>query len=153
KTHGRHQHGRATRERRCCFAACAVRRTCRPALARQRDPVQDRHRSRPRTLLPGRGHGRCSACASICLVDTSRGKARMLFTLEALHAKHGDSLLLHYGKPGAPNLIVIDGGPAGVYKTSLRPRLTELKQSRSADAPLTIRMMMVSHLDDDHING
>ena len=77
----------------------------------------------------------------------------MLFTLEALHAKHGDSLLLHYGKPGAPKLIVIDGGPAGVYKTSLRPRLTELKQSRSADAPLTIRMLMVSHLDDDHING
>jgi hypothetical protein len=77
----------------------------------------------------------------------------MLFTLEALHAKHGDSLLLHYGKPGAPKLIVIDGGPAGVYKTSLRPRLTELKQSRSAAAPLTIRMLMVSHLDDDHING
>jgi hypothetical protein len=77
----------------------------------------------------------------------------MLFTLEALQAKHGDSLLLHYGKPNDPKLIVIDGGPAGVYNGSLRPRLAELKDSRSPDAPLSIRMLMVSHLDDDHING
>ena len=77
----------------------------------------------------------------------------MLFTLEALHAKHGDSLILHYGKPNAPKIIVIDGGPAGVYKSSLRPRLEQLKESRSPDAALTIRMVMVSHLDDDHING
>lgn len=77
----------------------------------------------------------------------------MLFTLEALQAKHGDSLLLHYGKPNAPKLIVIDGGPAGVYRASLRPRLNELKETRSPNAPLPIRMLMVSHLDDDHING
>src|SRR5687768_4181283 len=77
----------------------------------------------------------------------------MLFTLEALQAKHGDSLLLHYGKANAPKLIVIDGGPAGVYKAGLRPRLAELKESRSPDEPLSIRMLMVSHLDDDHING
>src|SRR5215213_11613245 len=77
----------------------------------------------------------------------------MIFTLEALSAKHGDSLLLHYGKPNAPKLIVIDGGPAGVYKNSLRPRLEALKDTRSPDAPLTIRMVMVSHLDDDHVNG
>ena len=77
----------------------------------------------------------------------------MLFTLEALHAKHGDSLLLHYGKPNAPKLIMIDGGPAGVYNASLRPRLEALKETRSPDGPLTIRLVMVSHLDDDHING
>ena len=77
----------------------------------------------------------------------------MLFTLEALQAKHGDSLLLHYGKPNNPKLIVIDGGPAGVYKNSLLPRLNALKESRSANGKLDIRMLMVSHLDDDHING
>lgn len=77
----------------------------------------------------------------------------MLFTLEALQAKHGDSLLLHYGKPKAPKLIVIDGGPAGVYKSGLLPRLTALKDSRSPNARLSIRMLMVSHLDDDHVNG
>jgi hypothetical protein len=77
----------------------------------------------------------------------------MLFTLEALQAKHGDSLILHYGKPKSPKMIVIDGGPGGVYKESLRPRLDELKASRSPDEALSIRMLMVSHLDDDHING
>ena len=77
----------------------------------------------------------------------------MLFTLEALQAKHGDSLILHYGKPKSPKMIVIDGGPGGVYKASLRPRLDELKESRSPDESLSIRMLMVSHLDDDHING
>lgn len=77
----------------------------------------------------------------------------MIFTLEALQAKHGDSLLLHYGKPNAPKLIVIDGGPAGVFKSSLLPRLTALKESRSPDVALTIRLLMVSHIDDDHING
>ena len=77
----------------------------------------------------------------------------MLFTLEALQAKHGDSLILHYGKPKSPKMIVIDGGPGGVYTKSLAPRLEQLKASRSPKDPLSIRMLMVSHLDDDHING
>lgn len=77
----------------------------------------------------------------------------MLFTLEALQAKHGDSLILHYGKPKSPKMIVIDGGPSGVYKASLRPRLDELKAARSPNEALSIRMLMISHLDDDHING
>jgi hypothetical protein len=77
----------------------------------------------------------------------------MIFTLEALQAKHGDSLLLHYGTPGDPKLIVIDGGPAGVFDRSLRPRLEQIKATRSPDNPLPIRLMMVSHIDDDHIRG
>lgn len=77
----------------------------------------------------------------------------MLFTLEALQAKHGDSLILHYGKTNKPKMIVIDGGPGGVYTKSLAPRLEQLKASRSPQDALSIRMLMVSHLDDDHING
>lgn len=77
----------------------------------------------------------------------------MIFSLEALQADQGDSLLLHYGTPAAPKLIVIDGGPAGIYKRSLKPRLDQLKASRTPSARLPIRMAMVSHLDDDHING
>ncbi|MDX6614177.1 MAG: hypothetical protein QOD75_3363 [Blastocatellia bacterium] len=77
----------------------------------------------------------------------------MIFTLEALQAKHGDSLLLHYGDPGDPKLIVIDGGPAGVFDRSLRPRLEKIKADRSPHNPLPIRLMMVSHIDDDHIRG
>ena len=77
----------------------------------------------------------------------------MPFVLEALEAKQGDALLLHYGKDSDPKLIVIDGGPSGVYAGSLKPRLDEIKQERSPDDPLPIRMVMVSHMDDDHING
>ena len=77
----------------------------------------------------------------------------MPFALEALKAKHGDALLLHYGKESEPKLIVIDGGPAGVFSSSLKPRLDEIKRERSPDDPLPIRMVMVSHIDDDHISG
>ncbi|MDT5272112.1 MAG: hypothetical protein QOH49_4298 [Acidobacteriota bacterium] len=77
----------------------------------------------------------------------------MIFTLEALEAKHGDSLLLHYGTKKAPKLIVIDGGPVGVFDKSLRPRLEQLRDKRTPGAPLPVRLLMVSHIDDDHIRG
>src|SRR5262245_56980072 len=77
----------------------------------------------------------------------------MLFTLEALEAKKGDSLLLHFGTSAKPGLIVIDGGPSGVYKKTLKPRLEQLRARRAPAGALPIRMLMVSHLDDDHING
>ena len=77
----------------------------------------------------------------------------MLFTLEALNAAHGDALLLHYGTPAKPRLAVIDGGPAGVYPRSLRPRLEQLRASRTPGGTLPIRLLMVSHIDDDHIRG
>lgn len=75
----------------------------------------------------------------------------MIFSLEALPAKYGDSLLLHYGKADDPRLIVIDGGPSGVYKAALLPRLEELRSARGGTLP--IEMVMVSHLDDDHVRG
>jgi hypothetical protein len=77
----------------------------------------------------------------------------MIFTLEALEAKHGDSLLLHYGTKKAPKLIVIDGGPVGVFDQSLRPRLEQLREKRTPGASLPVRLLMVSHIDDDHIRG
>ena len=77
----------------------------------------------------------------------------MIFTLEVVEAKHGDCLLLHYGSSKNPKTIVIDGGPAGVYSGNLKPRLLELKAKLSPAKPLPISMVMVSHLDDDHVNG
>jgi hypothetical protein len=76
----------------------------------------------------------------------------MIFTLEALQAKHGDALLLHYGEAGAEKLIVIDGGPDGVFPI-MKERLEQLRAKRAADGALPIRLLMVSHIDDDHING
>jgi len=75
----------------------------------------------------------------------------MIFTLEVLKAKHGDSLLLHYGDADDPRLIVIDGGPSGVFKASLLPRLEALRKERGGKLPIEI--VMVSHLDDDHVRG
>ena len=72
--------------------------------------------------------------------------AGQVFTLEALQAAHGDALLLHYGTLDNPRLIVIDGGPAGVYKASLDPRLKAIHAARGG-AVLEIRMLMVSHID------
>ncbi|MBI5968872.1 MAG: hypothetical protein HY882_13590 [Deltaproteobacteria bacterium] len=77
----------------------------------------------------------------------------MVFTLEALEAKHGDALLLHYGEVGSPRLIVIDGGPRGVYKNVLKKRLDKIKQKRTPNERLPIRMVLVSHIDEDHISG
>jgi beta-lactamase superfamily II metal-dependent hydrolase len=72
-----------------------------------------------------------------------------VFSLEALEAKHGDALILHCGPKDAPRCIVIDGGPRGVFAGSLQPRLEELRNG----GELEIDLLMVSHLDDDHING
>ena len=79
--------------------------------------------------------------------------------LEALPAKKGDCLLLHHGPVDAPRLILIDGGPSGVYRQNLKPRLIGLRQQRIDDGligdddKLFIDLVIVSHIDDDHING
>jgi hypothetical protein len=67
--------------------------------------------------------------------------------LEALKAKHGDALLL--SADGAR--VLIDGGPGQVYENVLRDRLVAL--DKGGDTPPTIDLMMISHIDDDHING
>lgn len=77
----------------------------------------------------------------------------MLFTLEALQARHGDALLLHWGPRTRRQLAVIDGGPARTYARALRPRLEALRASRKAGGTLLVQMLMVSHIDDDHIRG
>lgn len=77
----------------------------------------------------------------------------MLFSLEILQARHGDCLLLHFGTKAKPKLMVIDGGPSGIYTGHLKPRLLQIKSNRSPASRLPLNMVMVSHLDDDHANG
>lgn len=78
-----------------------------------------------------------------------------IFTLEALPAHQGDSLLLHFGTVTEPKLAIIDGGPSRVYNPALRPRLFDIRAARGTpDAdPLEIDLLMISHIDDDHIRG
>jgi len=79
----------------------------------------------------------------------------MLFTLELLKAAYGDALLLHFGDPRTPGLAIIDGGPSGIYANVLKPRLNQLMKNkrRLNEGQLPIRLLMLSHFDDDHVNG
>jgi hypothetical protein len=72
-----------------------------------------------------------------------------MFTLEALQANDGDCLLLHYGSGQEHKLILIDGGPTGIYKSILKTRLDQLCGTGTLD----LRMAIVSHIDLDHITG
>lgn len=77
------------------------------------------------------------------------------FSLDVVRARDGDCLILHFGTASTPGLLLIDGGPSGVYQSQLRPRLIALKTARRLpdDRPLPIDAVMVSHIDDDHIKG
>jgi beta-lactamase superfamily II metal-dependent hydrolase len=70
----------------------------------------------------------------------------VIFTLEALQAFYGDSLLLHVDD----KLCLIDGGPFRTWATSLHPRLEQLRDGHDV---LHIDLAMVSHIDGDHIQG
>ena len=79
----------------------------------------------------------------------------MIFTLDVRRARKGDCLIVHYGSKTEPGLMLIDGGPADVYEPHLKPRLAEIRKARklAANATLPVDLLMVSHIDDDHIKG
>lgn len=79
----------------------------------------------------------------------------MIFSLEVCRARKGDCLLLHYGTIDRPRLALIDGGPKSVYGPHLKPRLKAIRDQRglSAQQPLLLDLVMISHVDDDHIQG
>lgn len=71
-----------------------------------------------------------------------------MLKLEMLPAGHGDCLWIEYGDPGKPRRVLIDGGATGTYKRALRAKLQNL--------PLNERrfdLLMVTHIDADHITG
>ncbi len=68
-------------------------------------------------------------------------------TFRIIKAKHGDSLLIL--ADGAT--VLIDGGPSGVYKRFLRDHLENLESVD--EEPPVIDLMMISHIDADHIDG
>jgi hypothetical protein len=78
----------------------------------------------------------------------------MIFSLDLRRARKGDCFLIHSGSAKAPGLVLIDGGPSSVYKPHLRPRLEEIRARRKAGTKtLLLDVLMISHVDDDHIRG
>ncbi len=73
------------------------------------------------------------------------------FTLEALPARYGDCLMLHFGTKAKPGLVLIDGGPSQVWTPFLKPRLDALRTARGNN--FRIDLLMLSHIDDDHLIG
>jgi hypothetical protein len=85
-----------------------------------------------------------------------------LFSLEALDAASGDALLVHYGCDER-RLVIVDGGFGYTYRDRLQPRLAALARDTNLDrpapdltgddAPLPVELLMISHLDTDHVAG
>jgi len=76
----------------------------------------------------------------------------MSFTFEALKARYGDCLFLTFRQPSRTLRMLVDGGPAKVYKDFLRKRL-ETERQADPDGELVIDAVMVSHIDEDHVLG
>lgn len=93
--------------------------------------------------------------ASRMFIKTDLLRRFSIFSIEVLQARTGDCLMLHYGTAEDPGLALIDGGPANVYQPYLKPRLAQLRKARRLDpnAALVIDLLMISHIDDDHIGG
>lgn len=74
-----------------------------------------------------------------------------MITLTALPAGYGDSLLIDYGPPEDPHLIIIDGGLVH-SGTQLLEALKQRAKNRP-DGRLTVELLIVTHIDADHIGG
>lgn len=72
---------------------------------------------------------------------------KQCFSLWSLLAGHGDSLWIEYGDRAAPNRIIVDGGTKGTAKR-LEPALVEI-----GDDGFTHELLVITHIDDDHIAG
>lgn len=67
--------------------------------------------------------------------------------LHALQAGHGDCLVIEYGNdPKQQHVVVIDGGVAGETTPTLKKLLKGWPEAQ-------IELLVVSHIDDDHIAG
>lgn len=71
-----------------------------------------------------------------------------MISIEMLPAAHGDSLWIEYGSKRQTHRILIDGGPANSYEAGLRKRMALLPADKRI-----FELMVVTHVDADHIDG
>lgn len=72
-----------------------------------------------------------------------------MLRLQMLPAACGDCIWLEYGPPAAPHIVIIDGGLRGA---ALRKRLESAHWERGEDT-LEVELLVVTHIDNDHIVG
>ncbi|MDQ1558705.1 MAG: hypothetical protein QOD32_1765 [Pyrinomonadaceae bacterium] len=70
-----------------------------------------------------------------------------MFTLHAVQAQFGDSLILEFGTPAQRRYVLIDGGPPDTYVNDLDAALQSIVQTGKLD------LVILSHVDRDHVYG
>lgn len=65
-----------------------------------------------------------------------------------LQARYGDCFILEYGNKSKPKFMLIDGGPARVFKNYLKPELEYI-----VDKGGSLDAVVLSHVDRDHVTG
>ena len=74
-----------------------------------------------------------------------------MFRITMLPARHGDALWIEYGDEGSPRRILVDGGPTS---RSTADRIRGLLEHGAAgEADHDLELMVVTHIDADHIAG
>jgi|WetSurMetagenome_2_1015567.scaffolds.fasta_scaffold103585_2 beta-lactamase superfamily II metal-dependent hydrolase len=73
--------------------------------------------------------------------------ADTFFRIEMLPAHQGDAIWIEYGKAGIRRRILIDGGPISAYQ-ALEDRLNQL-----SDGDKRVELLVITHVDTDHIEG
>ena len=71
-----------------------------------------------------------------------------MFKLKVTQALHGDCLILEHGFQDERYYLLIDGGPSNVYNNYLKEELVGMR-----DKGGKINLAVLSHVDDDHVNG
>jgi Metallo-beta-lactamase superfamily len=74
-----------------------------------------------------------------------------MLTLQMLPATCGGCLWLEYGTGAAKRVVIIDGGLTETA-TALRRRIEAARRARSV-ATLDVELLVVTHIDNDHILG
>ena len=71
-----------------------------------------------------------------------------MFKIHIVQAFQGDCLILEYGTKQKPQYTLIDGGPGNTYENHLRDELVKIRASGGE-----LDLVVLSHVDDDHVNG
>jgi beta-lactamase superfamily II metal-dependent hydrolase len=76
-----------------------------------------------------------------------------IFSIEFSAIGFGESMLLHYGDPGAPRFLLIDGGQANAFTNIVEPRLNALKRRWAKERSLQLEAVVVTNSDNDRLAG